>query len=125
MSPLTIRRTVATPIKLLPLALVTAALAVALPSPPARAQDPASPAPPPAKSVGGHVGVATSLVTVANQTETIGDRLTIASPLGVTVKINERWAVDFEVVVNNPVDPKGTTTLVRRGRFPDVPAGRR
>jgi hypothetical protein len=80
----------------------------------AKAQDPApaSPAPPPGKSVGGHVGVATSLVTVANQTQTIGDRFTIAAPLGVTVKLSDRWAVDFEVVVNTPVDPKGTTTLV-------------
>jgi hypothetical protein len=67
-----------------------------------------------APRVGGHVGVATPLVTFPSEGDTtdIGDQFTLVMPIGVTVKLNERLAVDFETQVHNPVDPDGTTALV-------------
>lgn len=64
--------------------------------------------------VGGHVGIATPLVTIPSEGDTtdIGDQFTLVMPIGVTVKLNERLAVDFETQVVNPVDPDGTTSLV-------------
>jgi hypothetical protein len=77
------------------------------------AQEPVPVAPPPApKNIGGHIGVATPLVTVSSSTTTIGDNVTIVDPIGVTVKISPRVAVDFEVVVSTPVRPKGGTTAL-------------
>ncbi len=70
-------------------------------------------APPPAKDVGGHVGVAVPLVTVTDEeTTTVDDQFTLATPIGIGVKIGPRLAVDFEVVVANPIDPVGPTSLV-------------
>ena len=63
-------------------------------------------------SVGGHVGVATPLVTVSKQTTTIGDELTLLTPIGVTVKPGGKLVVDFEVVVANPISKPGTTGLI-------------
>jgi hypothetical protein len=62
--------------------------------------------------VGGHVGLATPLVTVAKKTTTISDQFTMLTPIGVTVKPGGKLVVDFEVVVANPVSPPGTTGLV-------------
>lgn len=65
-----------------------------------------------AADVGGHVGVAVPMVSVtSNSTEMIGDFVTIAHPIGVTVKKGERLAIDFEVVVANRVDATSMTTL--------------
>jgi hypothetical protein len=77
----------------------------------AKAQDPASPAPPPTKSVGGHVGAATPLISVAKKTTNIGDQFTLAHPMGVTVKLSDTVAVDFEAVMANPIHPTGSTSL--------------
>jgi hypothetical protein len=80
---------------------------------PARADEPVPVAPPPAaKNIGGHIGVATPVVTVATKTTTIGDNVTIVDPIGVTVKVSPRVAVDFEVVVATPLRPKGGTTAL-------------
>ena len=62
--------------------------------------------------VGGHVGVATPLVTVSKKTTSISDQFTLLTPIGVTVKPGGKLVVDFEVVVANPVSPPGTTGLV-------------
>jgi hypothetical protein len=65
------------------------------------------------RSVGGHVGIATPLVTVtSDDTTDIGDNFVLAAPIGVTVKLSDRLAVDFEMVVQNPIDPRGDTKLV-------------
>jgi hypothetical protein len=66
----------------------------------------------PTKTVGGHVGIATPLVTVSDETTTIADQFTIFNPIGIGFKVSERWAVDFETVVATPVDPGGVTGLV-------------
>jgi hypothetical protein len=60
--------------------------------------------------VGGHVGVATPLVTAAEETTTIADQLTVLTPIGIGFKVSERVAVDFEMVVATPVDQPGATT---------------
>ena len=62
--------------------------------------------------VGGHVGLATPLVTVSKKTTTIGDEFTLLTPIGVTVKPGGKLAVDFEVVVANPISKPGNTGLV-------------
>lgn len=64
------------------------------------------------KTVGGHVGVATPLITVASETKTIGDQFTLLTPIGIGFHVSEHWIVDFETVVANPVHPTGTTGLV-------------
>ena len=63
-------------------------------------------------SVGGHIGLATPLVTVSKKTTSISDQFTLLTPIGVTVKPGGKMVVDFEVVVANPVSPPGTTGLV-------------
>jgi hypothetical protein len=90
------------------------ALWVALAPAPVAADEPVPVAPPPApKNIGGHIGVATPLVTISDSTTTIGDNVTVVDPIGVTVKVSDRVAVDFEVVVSTPLRPKGgTTTLI-------------
>jgi hypothetical protein len=62
--------------------------------------------------VGGHVGLATPVVTVSKKTTTIGDEFTLLTPIGVTVKPGGKLAVDFEVVVANPISKPGDTGLV-------------
>jgi hypothetical protein len=82
-------------------------------SPSAFAEEPVPVAPPPApKNIGGHIGVATPLVTISDTTKTIGDNVTVIDPIGVTVKVSPRVAVDFEVVVSTPLRPKGGTTAL-------------
>ncbi len=63
--------------------------------------------------VGGHIGVAAPLVTVtSDDTTNIADNTVIVNPIGVTVKLTERLAVDFETQVVSPVDPRGDTGFV-------------
>ena len=85
-------------------------------SPPAGSADPVSATPEskPAfvKTVGGHIGIATPLVTVASETKTIGDQFTILNPIGIGFHVSDDWIVDFETVVANPINPTGTTGLV-------------
>jgi hypothetical protein len=63
-------------------------------------------------SVGGHIGVATPLVTVSKETTTIGDGLTLLTPIGVTVKPGGKLVIDFEMVVATPVSKPDTNGLV-------------
>jgi hypothetical protein len=61
--------------------------------------------------VGGHVGVVLPLFTAdRGGTHAIGDFVTIAIASGVTVKLTDAIAVDFEDVVGEPLKPKGQTT---------------
>jgi hypothetical protein len=50
------------------------------------------------------------VTTDASGTKGIGDFVTIAIASGVTVKVSDTVAVDFENVVGEPVKPKGQTT---------------
>jgi hypothetical protein len=63
-------------------------------------------------SAGGHIGIATPLVTVSKETTTIGDGFTMLNPIGVTVKPGGKLVVDFEVVVATAISKPGTTGLV-------------
>ena len=64
------------------------------------------------KPVGGHVGVAVPLVTLADPVTSISDQFTILNPIGIGFKTSQHVIVDFETVVVSPVDPAGTTGLV-------------
>jgi hypothetical protein len=65
---------------------------------PSEAPPPAAPAPSYPR-VGGHVGVAIPLVTFADPITGIGaDYAKIGLAPGITVKLSDRWAVDFEFV---------------------------
>ena len=85
--------------------LLLAGLALSLVAwaPPAVAQE---------KPVGGHVGVAVPLVTLADPVTSISDQFTILNPIGIGFKTSQHVIVDFETVVASPVDPAGTTGLV-------------
>ncbi len=72
----------------------------------------ASPAAAQEKPVGGHVGVAVPLVTLADPVTSISDQFTLLHPIGIGFKTSQHVIVDFETVVANPVDPAGTTGLV-------------
>lgn len=64
------------------------------------------------KPVGGHVGIAFPLVTLADPVTDISDQFTILTPIGIGFKTSEHVIVDFETVVVSPVDPAGVTGLV-------------
>jgi hypothetical protein len=72
---------------------------VTSPAPVMTDSSPRPAAPPSSKTVGGHIGIAFPLVMVEHPTKTIGDRLNIADPIGVTVKLSDNLAVDFEMIV--------------------------
>jgi hypothetical protein len=65
----------------------------------------------PPRKVGGHLGVAVPLVTVSDETTTVADAFVLAHPIGIGFGIAERLALDFEMVVANPIDPTGNTGL--------------
>lgn len=67
----------------------------------ASAEDaPASPpAPRTGNMVGGHIGLAIPIVSIADPVTAIGaDYVQIGLAPGVTVKLNDKWAIDFEFV---------------------------
>lgn len=66
------------------------------------------------RSIGGHVGIATPLVTVTeDDTTNIGDQFDLIVPIGITVKMSDRLAIDFETQVVSPIDPnEGPTGFV-------------
>jgi hypothetical protein len=61
--------------------------------------------------LGGHIGTATPLLTVSDETTTIADAFTLLHPIGISLKY-EKVTVDFETVVVNPIEPSGRTGLV-------------
>ncbi len=86
-------------------ALISAGLALGLVtlSAPAGAQE---------KPVGGHVGVAIPIVTLADPVTSISDQFTILTPIGIGFKTSPHVIVDFETVVATQIDPGGETGLV-------------
>lgn len=63
--------------------------------------------------VGGHIGVAVPLLMVnEDETTDVADNTIVVAPIGVTVKLTDRLAVDFETQVVSPVDPRGDSSLV-------------
>jgi hypothetical protein len=104
----------------MPDAPMSASAAATLPGDPA-------PAPAPAGAddthkVGGHIGIATPLVTskliavngakTDKKTTTISDQFTMLVPIGIGFSLGKGFAFDFETVVATPVSPRGTTGLV-------------
>jgi len=93
------------------LAMVTCAPRLVL------AQETAAPAVAPEPDyprVGGHFGLALPLVTIGKQTAAIGaDYTLLGLAPGVTVKLSERWAIDFEMVAySNFHDSTAVSSLV-------------
>jgi hypothetical protein len=83
-------------------------------------QPPAAPAAPSAvfPRVGGHLGFAVPIVSVADPVTAIGaDFVAIGLTPGITVKLSERWAVDFEFIALNELKntPAATTYVVDPG----------
>src|SRR5882757_1978629 len=73
----------------------------------ARADEP-SPAPAAAPSlhpgIGGHIGIATPLVTItSDDTTTISDKVTLAFPVGIGFQLTDKLAFDFETIVDNDI----------------------
>jgi len=71
-----------------------------------------SPAEAQEKPIGGHVGIAIPIVTLADPVTSISDQFTILNPIGIGFKTSPHVIVDFELTVASPVDPAGTTGLV-------------
>lgn len=70
----------------------------------ANAQDPTV-----TTKVGGHLGLALPLLTIGSDLTVIGDDfVNVGVTPGITVKLNDRWAVDFEFIAFNAW--KGGTT---------------
>ncbi|MFT3922224.1 MAG: hypothetical protein QM778_06795 [Myxococcales bacterium] len=65
----------------------------------ARAQE----APAPTRSVGGHLGFALPILTVASPENTLigRDFVTVGITPGITVHLDEHWSVDFEFIAFN------------------------
>jgi hypothetical protein len=64
-----------------------------------------------AAEIGGHVGIAIPLMRVGSGVQGVGSNfLTVASPLGLTVKLDERLAIDFETTIATPLRPLGGRT---------------
>jgi hypothetical protein len=64
-------------------------------------------------ALGGHLGFALPILTISDQTTTIGsDFVTVGITPGLTVHLDEKWAVDFEFIAFNDFKNNGATTLV-------------
>jgi hypothetical protein len=64
------------------------------------------------KAIGGHIGIAVPLLMVDHPTKNIGNQTNIADPIGVTVKLNDKVAVDFEVIVASHIGQNGAATTL-------------
>jgi hypothetical protein len=91
---------------------------LAILAPTAARADEQAPPPEPAAApslhpgVGGHLGIATPLVTVtSDNTTTISDQFTLAFPIGIGFPLTDKLAIDFETIVGNPIHPRGTTSF--------------
>lgn len=96
------------------LAFVSTGLFAAFAPSLAHAEDPAPAmaAPNMHPGVGGHIGVATSFVTLSSDnTTSISDQFTLAFPIGIGFQLTEKAAIDFETIVGNPISPRGGTGL--------------
>ena len=69
-------------------------------------------------AIGGHLGTALPIVTFGSKTTTIGsDFATVGLTPGVTVHLDEHWAIDFEFIAFNELKntPAATTFVVDPG----------
>lgn len=69
-------------------------------------------------AIGGHLGVAVPIVTFGSKTTTIGsDFATLGITPGITVHLDEKWAIDFEFIAFNELKntPSATTFVVDPG----------
>ena len=72
--------------------------------------------------LGGHFGAVFPLVTRAGgETTTIGDDFKIGFPMGITVKMNDGWAFDLELVPVIQNDPLFTSLTVHPGIIHSLP----
>lgn len=68
--------------------------------------------------VGGHLGFAVPIVTIADPSTVIGeDFVTVGLTPGITVKVAEKWSIDFEFIVLNELKstPAATRYVVDPG----------
>lgn len=79
----------------------------------AHADDAAAPATAnPHPGIGGHVGLAIPLVFLnSDKTQTIGDKVVLAFPIGIGFKLTDKAAIDFETIVGDQVHPRNGTGL--------------
>lgn len=81
--------------------------------------------------VGGHVGMALPVLTLAKTSTFVGsDFVTVGLTPGITVHLDEHWAIDFEFIALNEVKntPSATTFVVDPGiirKFDGFAAGLR
>lgn len=69
-------------------------------------------------AIGGHLGMALPLLTLSTKTTSIGsDFVTVGLTPGITVHLDEQWAIDFEFVALNEFKstPAATTFVVDPG----------
>jgi hypothetical protein len=89
--------------------LASSAHAQAITPPPSPAFDP----------VGGHLGIAIPIVTLASPRTTVigSDFVTIGLVPGISVNLDEHWAIDFEFIALNELKqtPAATTFVVDPG----------
>ena len=72
--------------------------------------------------LGGHFGAVFPLVTRASgETTTIGDDFKVGFPMGITVKMNDQWAFDLELVPVIQNDPLLTSLTVHPGIIRSLP----
>ncbi len=63
--------------------------------------------------IGGHLGIALPIVSFGQGVSLIGrDTLNIGLTPGITVKLDERWSIDFEFIAFNDFRTGGVTTFV-------------
>jgi hypothetical protein len=71
------------------------------------------------RQVGGHIGVATSFVTVTSRSDpatgksaqTFDDRVPLVIPIGISIHTSDTTVVDFETQVALKLHPAGSTDL--------------
>ena len=69
-------------------------------------------------AIGGHLGMAVPIVTFGSKTTTIGsDFATLGITPGITVHLDDKWAIDFEFIAFNELKntPAATTFVVDPG----------
>jgi hypothetical protein len=69
-------------------------------------------------AIGGHLGMALPIATFSSRTTAIGeDFVTVGLTPGLTVHLDEKWAIDFEFIAFNEVKntPAATTFIVDPG----------
>ena len=101
------------------------AVAILGSAPRAKAEEPAVGAPPPVPppppsgpTVGGHLGIAIPIATIASTSTAIGaDFVTIGITPGISVNLDKHWTIDFEFIALNELKntPAATTFVVDPG----------